>query len=111
MMFKFALVLLSTLASTSVLAGAGSKRLGQNDLDNQAEIARAHVEESASSLQDDETDDRELTSVNPGLRALGNNGGSDWDRGTYSVAHHSGNLKLYVPPATKVGDTLFLFLR
>jgi hypothetical protein len=103
MVFKVAFVLLSMLAQTVDLVGAGSTRLGRNDMeDSMAEVARAHVD----AVQED------LPIVNPGLRALnGNDGGSGWDHGTYSVAHHSGNLKLYVPSAARTGDTLFLFLR
>ena len=37
---------------------------------------------------------------------------SDWSGGTYAVSSaRSGSFKVYVPAETKVGDTLFLFLR
>lgn len=77
-------------------------------MDVQADIEVA--DEIVSPLQVSETVEEDLSMVKPSsLRAL--NDGSDWDHGTYSVAHHSGNLKVYIPPATKVGDTIFLFLR
>ncbi len=111
MVIKLAFFLLSTLAHTTGLVGADSAGFGRN-ADNQAEVARAQVDESASAVQAIKGIDEGLPIVKPGLRSLnGENGGSNWDRGTYSVAHHGGNLKLYVPPATRVGDTLFLFLR
>lgn len=111
MMSKLALVLLSTLAQTVVFAEASSTRLGQNDMNVQANIVVD--DELVSPLQVPETGEEDLSTVKPrSLRALnGNNDGSGWDHGTYSVAHHSGNLKVYIPPATKVGDTIFLFLR
>jgi hypothetical protein len=111
MVIKLVFVLLSTLAHTAVFVRAGSTRLGRSE-DIQAEVAMAQVDESASVVHAIKGIDEGLPIVKPSLRALnGDNGGSNWDRGTYSVAHHSGKLKLYVPPATRVGDTLFLFLR
>lgn len=102
MAFKLSLIVLSALVP--VLVGGGSTKLNRkNDLDI-ADIVRTQVDPPMS------VEDPPM--VKPNLRALnGDDGGSNWDRGTYSVAHHSGNLKLYVPPATRVGDTLFLFLR
>ena len=112
MVIKLAFVLLSTVAHSSVFVGAGSTRLGRNELDSQAEDARAQGDESASTIQAIDAINEDLPFVKPSLRALtGDDSSSSWDRGTYSVAHHSGKLKLYVPPATRVGDTLFLFLR
>lgn len=112
MVFKLAFVLLSFLAHPTVLVGAGSTRLGRNnDTDSHAEIASDLMDEPASTHHSIEAN-VEPPIVKPGLRALnGGDGGSNWDHGTYSVAHHSGNLKLYVPSAAKPGDTLFLFLR
>lgn len=78
-------------------------------MDVQADIVVA--DEVLTSIQPSETVDPPMVKPSS-LRALnGNNDGSGWDHGTYSVAHHSGNLKVYIPPATKVGDTIFLFLR
>lgn len=125
-------VLLSTVAQVAVLAETSSSRVGQNSLDivaaedvvltNSARKLKKDSNKSNKNKKDNDEDEEEeeveeivnysvnfTPVVRSNILAVEE---SDWSGGTYAVSSaRSGSFKVYVPAETKVGDTLFLFLR
>jgi hypothetical protein len=119
MLVKFAIVLLFTLAQTTILVGststglehtaqsikAGSK--GKKETHHLRKMKKGQVDESIT-LQNGER-----IAFIPGLQALRREDNSkDWNHGMSKVAaKRSDCMEVCAPSATKDGDTLFLFLR
>ena len=125
------IVLLSTVAQVAVLAETSSSRLGQNapDIDAAEDVVlqtssvrklkkdnnKSNKNKKGNDEDEEEEEVEENNSVNftpivrSNILAVEE---SDWSGGTYAVSSaRSGSFKVYVPAETKVGDTLFLFLR
>ena len=127
------IVLLSTVAQVAVLAEVSSSRLGQNapDIDAAEDVVlqtssvrklKKDNNKSNKNKKDNDEDEEEEeveeivnNSVNftpivrSNILAVEE---TDWSGGTYAVSSaRSGSFKVYVPAETRVGDTLFLFLR
>jgi hypothetical protein len=117
MMYKFALVLLSTLAQTTVLVE--STRLGRTaqggdgKMETQVKMMQVQVDESIAPQDDEAIDEDDSPSFIPGLRALRReNNAKVWNHGTFEVAaKRRGSIEVCAPSATQDGDTLFFFLR
>ena len=125
------IVLLSTVAQVAVLAETSSSRLGQNALDiNVAEdvvlqtssvrkLKKDNNKSNKNKKGNDEDEEEEEVEENNSANftpVVRSNilvvEETDWSGGTYAVSSaRSGSFKVYVPAETKVGDTLFLFLR
>ena len=116
-MYKFALVLLSTLAQTTVLVE--STRLGRTaqggdgKMETQVKMMQVQVDESIAPQDDETIDEDDSLSFIPGLRALRReNNEKVWNHGTFEVAaKRRGSIEVCAPSATRDGDTLFFFLR
>ena len=127
------IVLVSTVAQVAVLAETSSSRLGQNapDIDAAEDVVlqtssvkklKKDNNKSNKNKNDNDEDEEEEeveeivnNSVNftpivrSNILAVEE---TDWSGGTYAVSSaRSGSFKVYVPAETRVGDTLFLFLR
>ena len=126
------IVLVSTVAQVAVLAETSSSRLGQNAPDKAAEdvvlqtssvrkLKKDNNKSNKNKNDNDEDEEEEEVEeivnnsvnftpiVRSNILAVEE---TDWSGGTYAVSSaRSGSFKVYVPAETRVGDTLFLFLR
>ena len=124
------IVLLSTVAQVAVLAETSSSGLGNNALDIDAaedavlqtssrKLKKDNNKSNKNKKDNDEDEEEEEVEENNSVNftpIVRSNilavEESDWSGGTYAVSSaRSGSFKVYVPAETKVGDTLFLFLR
>jgi hypothetical protein len=113
MKVKFAIVLLSTLAQRAVLAGSTSTRLGRTAQDaSHLRKTKKFQGGKSIAIQNGKQIDENDSPFIPGLRAPTREDDTMiWNHGSYAVASKSGSIEINVPQDTKVGDTLFLFLR